>query len=225
MMFCNKSYPGDAAVFWYAWFVIHFSHAFNSCAVAHCSSQGKSLADPLLLFLLSFFKSKQTKHLVLLLNLLILISQLDTAGQILPSCMLHLIKTGVCVYINAYKAGKSKALWGFDTISDSDQFKRQWIHSVQKWLIPLWLIPERKIWLFVSMFEFSLKIRPVTQMLILQTCLFGKWSLGSQQNKTISAFSRFPLGHECSKMGLLQNTLTLWTGSSSLCANEKYFSK
>lgn len=68
----------------------------------------------------------------------------------------------MCVYINARKAGKNKALSGLDTIVDSDQFKRQGVHSVQKWLIPLWLRSERKICHFVPMFGFSLKIRPVT---------------------------------------------------------------
>lgn len=56
-------------------------------------------------------------------------------------------------------------------------------------------------------------------------CLFGKLPSGYQQNIIISAFSCFLLGQKCSKKGLLQKTLSLNTGSSSLCANEKYSSQ
>lgn len=53
-------------------------------------------------------------------------------------------------------------------------------------------------------------------------CLFGKRSSGSLWNRIFSPFSCFLLGHKCSKKGFLQKTLPLSTGSSSLCANEKY---
>lgn len=54
-------------------------------------------------------------------------------------------------------------------------------------------------------------------------CLAGKQSLGSQQNR-ISAFSCFLLGHKRSKEGPFAEDFAQCAGSSSLCANEKYFS-
>lgn len=42
------------------------------------------------------------------------------------------------------------------------------MYPVQKWLLLLWLIPDRKIWCLLSISGFSLNPCPVTQMLLLQ---------------------------------------------------------
>lgn len=125
---------------------------YTSCAAEHSSSQGPHRA-PFVVFACSKISVSLTQS-----NLLISVSHPDMAGQILPSGILHLIKSRVC-----------KALPGLGTISDSDQFNRQWIYPVQKQLLLLWLIPEMKIWCLLSIFGFSLNICPVTQMLLLQT--------------------------------------------------------
>lgn len=115
-------------------------------------------------------------------NLLISISQPDTAGQILPSSILHLIKTRVF-----------KALLGLGTISDSDQFKRQWIPSGK--MASSTLADIRKEGL---VFTFNIWIQPKDMSsdsnATSSNCLFGKQSSGFLWNRMISGFFLIPLG-------------------------------